>query len=298
MSDTIESLRRKIESAGKIGAVVKTMKAIAASNINQFEMAVHSLGDYYRTITLGFIAYFSQMRINIINAKQNKNRNKTIRVLVVGSDIGLVGQFNEKLVDFVMQSLNDIKGKKEIWCVGERIQSRLNDNGLNTTKLFTVPGSVNYITPLVGDILIQNEKDYFKNDENNEFYIFHNSPKHGRGYEQISQRLLPFDDKWLKEIEEHKWPTNNIPQVAGEIQSTLSALIREYLFVSLFRVCAESLAAENASRLEAMQRAEKNIDELLEDLKCKFNRMRQDSIDEEIFDVIAGFEALKKDNQK
>jgi len=68
--------------------------------------------------------------------------------------------------------------------------------------------------------------------------------------------------------------------------------MREYLFVSLFRACAESLASENASRLAAMQRAEKNIDELLEALNGKFHRLRQSAIDEELFDVISGFEAL------
>jgi F-type H+-transporting ATPase subunit gamma len=69
-------------------------------------------------------------------------------------------------------------------------------------------------------------------------------------------------------------------------------LIREYLFVSLFRACAESLASENASRLAAMQRADKNIDELLEDLNGTFHRLRQSGIDEELFDVVSGFEAL------
>jgi F-type H+-transporting ATPase subunit gamma len=73
---------------------------------------------------------------------------------------------------------------------------------------------------------------------------------------------------------------------------TLRTLIREYLFVSLFRACAESLASENASRLSAMQRAEKNIDELLESLNRKFHQLRQSSIDEELFDVVSGFEAL------
>ena len=74
--------------------------------------------------------------------------------------------------------------------------------------------------------------------------------------------------------------------------ATLRALIREYLFVSLFRACAESLASENASRLAAMQRAEKNIDELLESLNRTFHRLRQSGIDEELFDVVSGFEAL------
>ena len=78
----------------------------------------------------------------------------------------------------------------------------------------------------------------------------------------------------------------------GSNAATLQALIREYLFVSLFRACAESLASENASRLAAMQRADKNIDELLEELNSTFQRLRQSSIDEELFDVISGFEAL------
>jgi F-type H+-transporting ATPase subunit gamma len=72
----------------------------------------------------------------------------------------------------------------------------------------------------------------------------------------------------------------------------LRALIREYLFVSIFRACAESLASENASRLAAMQRADKNIGELREDLNRTFHRMRQSGIDEELFDVVSGFEAL------
>jgi len=75
---------------------------------------------------------------------------------------------------------------------------------------------------------------------------------------------------------------------------TLRALIREYLFVSIFRACAESLASENASRLAAMQRADKNIDELLDDLTGRFQRLRQSTIDEELFDVTSGFEALSK----
>ena len=73
----------------------------------------------------------------------------------------------------------------------------------------------------------------------------------------------------------------------------MRALIREYLFISLFRACAESLASENASRLAAMERADRNIDQLLTNLQGTFHRMRQSDIDEELFDVISGFEALR-----
>jgi F-type H+-transporting ATPase subunit gamma len=92
---------------------------------------------------------------------------------------------------------------------------------------------------------------------------------------------------------EVRWPTKNLPEIMGGGAATLRAFIREYLFISLFRACAESIASENASRVAAMERADKNIDELLENLHHTFHRLRQSGIDEELFDVIAGFEALK-----
>ena len=72
------------------------------------------------------------------------------------------------------------------------------------------------------------------------------------------------------------------------------SLIREYLFVSVYRAFANSLASENASRLAAMQNAEKNIEERLEELDVQFHRQRQMTITEELLDIVAGFEALKE----
>ena len=95
------------------------------------------------------------------------------------------------------------------------------------------------------------------------------------------------------------WPISpgrpeTCPRSSVDREQTLRALVREYLFVSLFKACAESLASENASRLAAMQRAEKNIDELVENLNQTFRRLRQTSIDEELFDVLSGYESLSK----
>ena len=111
-------------------------------------------------------------------------------------------------------------------------------------------------------------------------------------YAPVSQRLLPLDEDWRRKLAERPWPTGYLPEVMGSGTATLSALVREYLFISLFRACAESLASENASRLAAMERADRNIEELLESLHGTFHRLRQSGIDEELFDVISGFEAL------
>ena len=297
--DTLESLRQKLEGAQEIKSVVRTMKAVAASNIGQYEQAVSSLGDYFRTIALGIIAYFRQENIENLSQQNEtqQKKEKLIYVVVFGSDQGLVGQFNDSLSDFVSTSLNGLPGKKEIWAVGERIQLLLEDMGYNTSKLFTVPNSVHAITPLVQELLVKSEASF---DEGNtsEVYIFHNQPKSGAGYEAVMQRFLPLDEKWRQSLTLLKWPTHKIPQVIGGARPTLLALVHAYLFTSLFKACAESLSSENASRLAAMQRAEKNIEELLDDISHKFNSMRQSSIDEELFDVVSGFEALKVDKTK
>ncbi|MCC6823925.1 MAG: F0F1 ATP synthase subunit gamma, partial [Verrucomicrobia subdivision 3 bacterium] len=172
-----------------------------------------------------------------------------------------------------------------------RVHARLTDAGLPPIGLFTVPNSVQAITPLVGEIQIESEA-HRAEGEYAQLYIFHNRPQSGALYEPVSQRLLPLDAPWAKSLTQVQWPTKTLPEVMNGGTTTLRALIREYLFISLFRACAESLASENASRLAAMQRADKNIDDLLEHLHGTFHRLRQSGIDEELFDVISGFEAL------
>ncbi|HAN55552.1 MAG TPA: F0F1 ATP synthase subunit gamma [Betaproteobacteria bacterium] len=291
MSDTAASLRHKIASAGELESVVRTMKAMAASSIGQYENAVRSLDEYYRTVQLGLVACFRQSEPWGAAMPAAQKESGAIGAVVFGSDQGLVGQFNEVMAEFVVNTLGNLPGKKTVWAVGERIQSRLADTDLLLGERFILPNSISAITPLVGQILIEMETQREKG-EISQVYLFHNRPQSGAIYTPVSQRLLPLDAVWRRDLATLRWPTGNLPEVMGNGQQTLLALVREYLFVSLFSACAESLASENASRLAAMQRAEKNIGELLEDLKRTFHRLRQSGIDEELFDVVSGFEAL------
>ena len=286
MSETAEVLQRKIWSARELGSVVRMMKALAAVSITQYERAIRSLSDYYHEVELGLSLCLQ--RIDSTHTKAVASSAKVVTAIAFGSDQGLVGQFNEILADFVITKLNELPGEKKIWAVGERIYARLEDAGAQQNRLYDVPNSVTAITPLVSEILIDHED----RPEKAETYLFHNRPVSGAGYEPVEQRLLPLDTEWQRNFRRIKWPTKTLPEVLGSRESTLGALIREYLFVSLFKACAESLASENANRLAAMQRAQRNIDELLDKLRAAYNQERQTSIDEELFDVVSGFEAL------
>ena len=291
---TLESLKRQILGAGELKSIVRTMKAMAAANIGQYESAVGSLGDYYTSISLGIVAYFNDKNIGPILEieKLKDNSENSICAIVFGSDQGFVGQFNDTLTEFVSKSLLDLPGKKEVWTVGTRIPLLLTDIGLNVTKNFPLPNSIDVVTSLIGSILINVEESHSKGTLH-EFYIFHNHAIPDTMYGPKSQRLLPLDEKWRQELTTLQWPSKKIPQVIGKNKNILKALLSEYLFVTLFKACSESLASENYSRLAAMQRAEKNIEELLDDVNHTYHRLRQSTIDEELFDVVSGFEALK-----
>src|SRR5271155_4154014 len=100
MSDTLVSLRRKIGGAGDLESVVRSMKALAASSITQYEKSVLALADYYRTVELGLAVCLRKPATPTENADRTGTTSKSINAVVFGSDQGLVGQFNDLLADF------------------------------------------------------------------------------------------------------------------------------------------------------------------------------------------------------
>lgn len=292
MTETVADLRRKLVGATDLQSVVRTMKAVAASSIVQYENSVLALADYYRTIEFGLSVCFRQLgKDGLLPETSPQSESKPVGAVVLGTDQGLVGRFNDAVAEQTIKTLKQLPGESEIWAVGERVESHLVDAGLQVRAVFPVPTSVNAITPLIGRILMESEKRH-GNSSAWELYLFHNRPISSAIYEPVGERLLPLDASWRRNLLEQRWPNQNLPEVIGRGTSTLRALIREFLFVSLFRACAESLASENASRLAAMQRADKNIAELLDNLNGNYHRLRQGSIDAELFDLISGFEAL------
>lgn len=295
MADSMASLQRKIGSAADLRSVVRAMKAQAAASVGQYEKSVAALGDYARTVDLGLAVCFQQG--DPISATPHPRSNdKIVRAVVFGSDQGLVGRFNDIVLDYARQSLASIKGSARLWGVGERLRAALAASGLPLLGIFPVPGSVQAIAALVGQILvavIDESEPLEQSGSVTELHLYYNCPTSGSAYAPVGQRLLPLDAEWRRGLERQRARAGTLPDVLGDRASTLRALIREYLFVSIFSACAESLASENSSRLAAMERADRNIDKMLVTLHDSFHRLRQNTIDEELSDVVSGFKALR-----
>ena len=213
MSGTLESLRRKIDGAGDLEGVVRSMKALAASSIGQYEKAVQALDDYYRTVELALVASLHQGGpVALAEAKRPPHKRPhegKIGAVVFGSDQGLVGRFNEVIVEFAVHELKTLPGKiTKIWAVGDRAHALLADTGIAPVDLLSVPTSVNAITPLIGQILIEGQAALDHGDVE-EVYVFHNHPKFGAVYEPVGERLVPLDHTWQHKLAAMAWPTKN-----------------------------------------------------------------------------------------
>lgn len=289
--ETLEHLRRRLDAFDDLGGIVRTMKALAAVSIRQYEQAVHALSGYYRTVELALHVVLRDMP----PPPPPRRPPARVAAVVFGSDHGLCGRFNEDMVDYARERLEEAAGDGEaprLIAVGARVAALLDHAGLVVEADMFVPGSAARITSTVRQILLKVE-EWQREAEGQRVYLFHNRPLQGSRYHPTGVQLLPVDLRRFHRLEEQRWPSRTVPTYTMEAGALFASLLRQYFFVSVFRACAESLAAENASRLAAMQAAEKSLAERQEELLGEFRRQRQDAITAELLDVVSGYEALR-----
>ncbi len=296
---TLESLQRKIDTADDLQSVVKTMKSLAAVNIHQYENAVISLADHSQVLAMALQA----LMINLPEAlsTQKPSTPRRLGIVIFGSDQGLCGRFNPQLVEFVNHRLErlhrfqagfgEVAKSPTFLAVGSRVVDSLIAVGYEVNQCLSVPCSLGGITPLVQQIVLQLES-WRQKSQVDHIWVFHNRPTGSMASSPTLLQLFPLSYLYLKRLEQQPWPARCRPQVMMDYERLFTAIFRQHFFIGLYRACAESLASENASRLAAMQVAEKNIDERLQTLKVTYQQQRQDAITEELLDIVAGFEAL------
>lgn len=288
---TIEQLESRLGGLHELQSVVKTMKALSAASIRQYEQAARALADYYRTIELGLHV--------VLRDRENPQAPRShgefpLGVIVFGSDHGLCGRFNEDLADYVMERLKAESAPAQarvVLAVGARVAARLEQAGQAVEEDFLVPGSAARIAASIQQILLK--IDEWRSEKGTDHvFVFFNRHLSSSRYRPIGIELLPVNLRRFHRLEAQPWPSRVLPTYTMDRERLFSSLLRQYFFVTLSRACAESLASEHGSRLAAMQVAEKNLQERAEEVGLEFRQARQGAITSELLDVVAGFEAL------
>jgi len=285
---TLEDLKKKLKTAGDLLSVVKTMKSLASVNIRQYEQAVQALVGYGRAVDLAWLALFRGGGLPLAES------HGPAVILVIGSDQGMVGSFNEVAIRKALETEQQIAGGEPVsyWASGERTLYALLDAGRDVALHFGLPGGLATID--VTALHIIEAIDTWRRDQGViRWYVVSNQPSGKVAYGPAVRKLLPLDREWAGQFEQRSWPARNIPMLGLPPDTFFERLFGEYLFISLYRALGQSLAGENAARLAAMQSAEKNIEELRESLATSYRQTRQDLITSELLDVVSGFEALQ-----
>jgi F0F1-type ATP synthase gamma subunit len=197
--ETIEDIRRRIKNAGDLHSIVRTMRALAMTSIRQYERAVESLTDYYRTTELGLHVVLTtavRQGYALPPAPRRPLAERGTGILVFGSDQSMCGQFNEQIADYTAEKLSSLgipADNLHVIAVGSRVVPPLAGHGFNVLDLFSVPGSVTAITPMVQEILLRS--DQWQNPATQpiieQIFLFYNRLESTIAYRPRMQRLLP-----------------------------------------------------------------------------------------------------------
>ena len=291
---SIESLKKRIHTTEDLQSVVKSMRVLAALNLRQYEQTVLSQDLYVQTIERGLQILLKMKPGGDALAKQAPGGHQG--AIVFGSDQGLCGSFNEQIALYALSSMKAFRNQPNehgILAIGHRVARQLEDAGQQIEECLPTPSSRAGITVMAQDILVKIEA--WQREQNfDRIILYYHALLPEKGVTPHMRVLLPIDREWLQRLEETPWPTRSLPIFTMNWDQLFSQLIHHYLFISLSKAFAESLASENASRLLAMQGAERNIAEHREELLGDFQEQRQSAITEELLDIIGGFEVLRQ----
>ena len=292
---TLENVQRKIDSARDLFSVVKTMKALAAVNIHSYEKAVQSANSYFQNIEAGLQIVLKEnpemLKITV------PKKEEVSGIIVFGAQRGLAGNFNLPIINNISKW---VKGKNIepktslVTCaIGDRIAEQLKDIGIPPESNLSFPAFRYHLDATIQELLMMVEGWRFRKKVTL-IQLFYQKPLRGTLTQPFTQQLYPLDLNWLKRLANNPWPSRSIPFYNIPAFQLFNRLISQYFYITIFRAFLESMASENASRLMAMQKAEQNIEERLEELSARFHQQRQNAITDELLDIIAGFEALTK----
>ncbi len=287
MAENIQSIQRRILSVKNTQQITKAMKMVAAAKLRKAEERATSAKLYAEKIeeVLGNLMGSVEGYSNPLFSRREVGK---IRVMLVTSDKGLCGGFNNNLIRFALsflQKKSHEKNEIELQLIGKK--------GIDFFRYreFTISGSaidVNgaKITPFTEDLSGQCVRE-FKDGEFDELYVFYNKFISVVRHSPVNVKLLPLSD-----IENTEAPNTAEHIYEPSREEVLETLIPKYFFTRLQGAFLDSEAAEHSSRMTAMDAATNNARDLIKFLTLKRNRIRQASITNELIEIVSAAEAL------
>ena len=297
--DSIDNLKKHLDSARSLKQIISTMKALSATNIKKYEKTALSLRKYMNNIYLGFQGVISQNYdilnyIEYVEQSEFKNKNSKNIMIVIGSNQGLCGKFNDRIVNFFIDNNDKLDFSLEnnmLITVGDKIFSTLLSRKVNIKKHLSLPTSIENIVHIVYNIF-SFINEYSKKSQN--VYVFFTQYDTKSNGILTKKKIVPLEKDFFKDLLNKKWPTNNVPLWRVDTNVLLYDLVEQYMFINLYSAIANSMASEQKNRLNTLQGAEDNIKNDIADTTLKYNQTRQSVITSNLIDTVSGYKSLMK----
>lgn len=208
--------------------------------------------------------------------------------LIIGTERGLCGRFNEILIDNALNWIKDQeKSSYQIWAMGSRLIRKLEQREIKFTWRQTLPAS-DLFSYEEAYFITQKWLDQFEDHAFNWLYVLNNQLETGSQYQFNSRQLLPFtvDDLPITQNQEtKKWPP---PIIETDPKGIYRRIIQNYIASSFYLSLLKSAAAEHAARFHLMEEAKENADDIIEELSQVINIERKKKITQQMQELAAG----------
>ena len=291
---TLRDIKQRITGVKKTQQITKAMKMVAAAKLRRAQNNILSARPYARELAdmLGHLV--DQVDITL-NPLLKPREVETVCLVVVTSDRGLCGGFNSNLLRSTIAYINKHygeereSGKLKLICIGRKGYEFFRRRNYNIHRHYIgVFGKLNF--PDVQDIVGEIKTDYL-NGVYDKVEIAYNEFKTVVLPKITYEQFLPIPPKGIKEGSESRAMVEYIYEPSpAEI---VNKLIPKHLDTHLWRVLLESNAAEEGSRMAAMDAATENANDLIKNLQLTYNKARQTAITTEIMEIVGGANALE-----
>ncbi|MGN0418570.1 ATP synthase F1 subunit gamma [Anaerostipes faecalis] len=286
MASMIDIKRRKasIESTGQI---TKAMKLVSTVKLQRARQRAEESKAYFNKMYQTMTSILAKAG-NIEHPYLKANGSSVKGIITISSNRGLAGGYNNNIVKMIRDCGMD-KDEIAIYGVGHKAMEVLAHRGYKIVS----DNSEIINEPEYEDARKLGEKvlEAFENGEIGEIYLAYTDFKNTVVHEPKLVKLLPieWDRDSLEESQDDKLLMNFEP----EPEEALTMLIPKYLCSMIYGALVTSVASENGARMQAMDSATSNAEEMISTLELAYNRARQGAITQELTEIISGAEALK-----
>lgn len=284
---SMRDIKRRRTSITSTQQITKAMKLVSTVKLQKAKGTAEKTHAYFETMyetVKSILAKAGEINHKYLRAGSSDK----IALILITSNRGLAGGYNSNMVKLILGS--DLpKERLKIYAIGKRGAEALRKKGYEVVDVNTdIIEAPTYVDAMK---MANNLLDLFEKDEIGEIYLAYTHFKNTVSHEPTLMKLLPVEIE-ADESEVAEADDKAIMCFEPEDEEALDLLVPKYVTSLIYGGLVEAVASENGARMQAMDNATSNAEDMIDDLTLKYNRARQGSITQELTEIIAGSQAL------